>query len=147
MKLTTIKQKNFHNRKTDYNKFKGKSFLANGENNDYPTIVEWLVSNSVTAKSCAGVVSDFIFCKGFVFENQLRESAKVQNIRFDPKQIYINQNRETPNILLKKVARNLALHRGVFLHINYNALYQKTSISVLPYKYENPIFLLIFCFW
>lgn len=135
MKLSVIKQKNFHSRKSDYSKFKGKPFLSNGDNNDYPTLVEWLVGNSITAKSCAGVIADFIFCKGFYFEKAAREEAKNKKIRFKTEQFYINDRRETPNVLLKKVAKNLALYRGVFLHINYNANYQKTSVSVLPYKH------------
>lgn len=135
MKLSVIKQKNFHSRKSDYSKFKGKPFLSNGDNNDYPTLVEWLVGNSITAKSCAGVIADFIFCKGFYFEKEARDEAKNKKIRFKTEQFYINDRRETPNVLLKKVAKNLALYRGVFLHINYNANYQKTSVSVLPYKH------------
>lgn len=135
MKLSVIKRKNFHYRKSDYSKHKGKIYLANGANNDYPTLVEWLVNNSVTAKSCAGVVADFIFCKGFSFEKQAREDAKNQGLRFKSDVFHINERRETPNILLKKVAKNLALYRGVFLHVNYNANYQKTSVSVLPYKH------------
>ena len=114
MKLSVIKQKNFHSRKSDYSKFKGKPFLSNGDNNDYPTLVEWLVGNSITAKSCAGVIADFIFCKGFYFEKEARDEAKNKKIRFKTEQFYINDRRETPNVLLKKVAKNLALYRGVF---------------------------------
>lgn len=110
-------------------------YITNGENDDYPTQVEGLVNASATAKSCAGVVADFISGQGFLFEKTLREEARQSGQRFDKSALYINPKKETPNALLKKVARSLAYQRGVFLHINYNALFQKTSVQVLPYKY------------
>ena len=36
--------------------------------------------------------------------------------------------------MLKKVARSIAIHKGVFVHVNYNGFYEKTSVQVLPYK-------------
>lgn len=135
MQFKAIKIKNFFKRKATYKKEKGLIYLANGENNDYPTLVELLVNNSHTARACAGVIADFMFGKGFSFERQAREQAKAEGKRFDTSQFHINDYRETPNILLKKVAENLAVHRGCFLHINYNMLYQKTSVQVLPYAY------------
>ena len=122
-------------RRTESNKYKGYPFLANGEKNDYPTMIELLVGGSATAKACAGVIADFIYGKGFSLEAEARATARQQRIRFRKDTLYINDKRETPNDLLKKVARSLSYHKGVFVQVNYNQLFQKTSVQVLPYRY------------
>lgn len=106
----------------------------NGCNNDYPEVVERLINASSTAKGCSSVLSKFMYCNGFDFEFQARANAKASRIRFDRSQFYINQKKETPNSLLRKVCNTLSKQRGVFFHINYNALYQKTSVQIIPYK-------------
>lgn len=122
-------------RRTESNKYKGYPFLANGEKNDYPTMIELLVGGSATAKACAGVIADFIYGKGFSLEAEARATARQQRTRFRKDTLYINDKRETPNDLLKKVARSLSYHRGVFVQVNYNQLFQKTSVQILPYRY------------
>ena len=122
-------------RRTESNKYKGYPFLANGEKNDYPTMIELLVGGSATAKACAGVIADFIYGKGFSLEAEVRATARQQRTRFRKDTLYINDKRETPNDLLKKVARSLSYHKGVFVQVNYNQLFQKTSVQVLPYRY------------
>lgn len=121
-------------RRTESNKYKGYPFLANGEKNDYPTMIELLVGGSATAKACAGVIADFIYGKGFSLEAEARATARQQRTRFRKDTLYINDKRETPNDLLKKVARSLSYHKGVFVQVNYNQLFQKTSVQVLPYR-------------
>ena len=133
-KVTVITLKE-ESRRTEMGKYRGFPFLANGEGNDYPTKIELLVGGSATAKACAGVIADFIYGKGFSLEAEARATAKERGERFKKESLYINDRRETPNDLLKKVARSLSYHRGVFLQINYNQLYQKTSVQVLPYGY------------
>lgn len=123
------------NRRTQESKYKGLPYLANGMDNNYPSLIEAIISGSPTAKACAGVIADFIFGKGFTLEQQARERAKTQGKRFYKDTFFVNEKRETPNDLLKKVARSIAIHKGVFLHVNYNGLYQKTSLQVLPYKH------------
>lgn len=122
-------------RRTESNKYKGYPFLANGEKNDYPTMIELLVGGSATAKACAGVIADFIYGKGFLLEAEARATARQQRTRFRKDTLYINDKRETPNDLLKKVARSLSYHKGVFVQVNYNQMFQKTSVQVLPYRY------------
>lgn len=131
-KVTVITLKE-ESRRTEMGKYRGFPFLANGEGNDYPTKIELLVGGSATAKACAGVIADFIYGKGFSLEAEARATAKERGERFKKESLYINDRRETPNDLLKKVARSLSYHRGVFLQINYNQLFQKTSVQVLPY--------------
>ena len=131
-KVTVITLKE-ESRRTEMGKYRGFPFLANGEGNDYPTKIELLVGGSATAKACAGVIADFIYGKGFSLEAEARAIAKERGERFKKESLYINDRRETPNDLLKKVSRSLSYHRGVFLQINYNQLFQKTSVQVLPY--------------
>ena len=121
-------------RKTNSGKFKGFPYLANGQNNDYPTIIEQLVAGSPTARACAGVIADFIYGRGFALEIERREQAKSQGVRFRKDVLFVNDKRETPNDLLKKVSRSIAMHKGAFVHVNYNGFYEKTSVQVLPYK-------------
>ena len=98
-------------------------------------MIELLVGGSATAKACAGVIADFIYGKGFSLEAEARATARQQRTRFRKDTLYINDKRETPNDLLKKVARSLSYHKGVFVQVNYNQLFQKTSVQVLPYRY------------
>ena len=110
--VITLKEES---RRTEMGKYRGFPFLANGEGNDYPTKIELLVGGSATAKACAGVIADFIYGKGFSLEAEARVTAKERGERFKKESLYINDRRETPNDLLKKVARSLSYHRGVFL--------------------------------
>nr|DAS34588.1 MAG TPA: HK97 Family Phage Portal Protein [Caudoviricetes sp.] len=135
MAKVSVVSLNKESRRTESNKYKGYPFLANGEKNDYPTMIELLVGGSATAKACAGVIADFIYGKGFSLEAEARATARQQRTRFRKDTLYINDKRETPNDLLKKVARSLSYHRGVFVQVNYNQLFQKTSVQVLPYRY------------
>lgn len=135
MAKVSVVSLNKESRRTESNKYKGYPFLANGEKNDYPTMIELLVGGSATAKACAGVIADFIYGKGFSLEAEARATARQQRTRFRKDTLYINDKRETPNDLLKKVARSLSYHKGVFLQVNYNQLFQKTSVQVLPYRY------------
>ena len=121
-------------RRTSSKRFKGFGYLSNGEGNDYPTIIEQLVAGSPTARACAGVIADFIYGRGFALEIEKREQARAQGMRFRKDELFVNNKRETPNDLLKKVARSIAMHKGVFVHVNYNGFYEKTSVQVLPYR-------------
>ena len=121
-------------RRTNSDKFKGFPYLANGVGNDYPTIIEQLVAGSPTARACAGVIADFIYGRGFALEIEKREQASSQGVRFRKEELFVNDKRETPNDLLKKVARSIAIHKGAFIHVNYNGFYEKISVQVLPYK-------------
>ena len=108
----------------------------NGDDNAYPTLIERIINSSVTAKSCAGVMANFMYCQGFEFENNLRQSYKQSNQKFDRRMISINKKGDTPNSLLRKACRkSISRQSGVFFSVQYNALYQKTSIDIVPFKY------------
>lgn len=130
MKLSAIK---IEERQARFEK--RNDIFQNGADNAYPTLVERLVNASPTAMACAGIVAKFIACNGFEFEYLARKQAKISGVRFYRKSLEINKKGDTPNQLLKKVAQSIALQRGCFFHINYNALYQKTSVQIVPYKW------------
>lgn len=109
--------------------------IENGFDNAYPQLVERLINSSPTALGCVRVLSKFIMGNGFSFENQARITARSSGVRFDKTPFIINKKGETPNTLLKKVSKTLAYQRGCFFHVNYNALYEKTSVQLMPYKY------------
>lgn len=110
---------------------KRNDIFNNGADNAYPTLIERLINSSVTAISCAGVMAKFLYCKGFEFEYDLRLNKK-----FDRKKLAINKRGDTPNRLLRRACKkSVSKQKGVFFHINYNALYQKTSVDLIPYKY------------
>ena len=91
-----------------------------GQDNAYPTYIERIINSSVTAKASAGVLSNFVYGKGFEFEFKKNE--------------FINRKKQTPNKLLRKVSSSISKFKGFALHIGYNALYEKSSISLVPFK-------------
>ena len=101
------------------------NIIQNGEDNLYPQRMELINNASSTAKAANDIAAKFVKGDGFDLAPDLLK--KVVGIT----EIY----KLTVNKLLKKVANDAALHRGVFLHVNYNAAFEITGISLLPYKY------------
>jgi hypothetical protein len=102
-----------------YNKSLGIYF--NGEDNQYPQIIESLIESSPTALQCAGVYESFLAGSGF--------NVDMSNIDLTDGDLHLYN----PNDLLIDIAESISKHQGVFIHVNYNALYQKDSFSVLPF--------------
>ncbi len=96
--------------------------IFNGESNVKPFIIENLIDSSPTAFQSAGMYANFIGGAGFVTDfSDISLSNKPWELR-------------TPNDLLYDVAESLSRHQGVFVHVGYNALYEKTDFKVLPYS-------------
>lgn len=92
-----------------------------GEDNGYPQRMLNLINASVSAKMCSNICAKYIIGKGF--EDQ--EFYKA----------IINQTTGlTPDKLLNLLSHDKSKFRGVAVHINYNALYQKESISFVPFE-------------
>jgi len=102
------------------------TILRNGEDNAYPTRVERIINSSVTAKQCAKILTKFIYGRGF--EDSTVDKAIVGR---DKRGVVTGLQ------LLKKIANSLATHQGVFLHINYNILGEKTTVAVIPYRWAR----------
>lgn len=96
--------------------------IFNGDNNLKPFIIEKLIDSSPTAFQSAGMYANFIGGAGFSSDfSDLNLSDRSWEIR-------------TPNDLLHDVSESLSRHQGVFIHVSYNALYEKTDFKILPYS-------------
>lgn len=92
-----------------------------GADNAYPSLVKSLINSSVTAKQCVDLNSKYIYGKGFEF---------TQN-GTDKNSLIVNKRGLSINQLLRIVSREFSEQNNVFLHVNYNALYEVTSVDLL----------------
>ncbi|KGO91755.1 hypothetical protein [Flavobacterium subsaxonicum] len=94
---------------------------ANDIDNAYPERMDRLINNSVTAKSAAAIMVQYLLGKGY---------------GTDADGIIINKEKNLKLIdFADDVADDLVKQRGVFIHINWNALYQIADCSVIPYEW------------
>jgi len=100
---------------------KSADVYANDTDNAYPERMDRLVNNSVTAKSAAAIMVQYLIGKGY---------------GTDADSIIINKEKNLKLIdFADDVADDLVKQRGVFIHINWNALYQIADCSVVPYEW------------
>lgn len=91
-----------------------------GEDNGYPQRMLNLYNASGSAKNCAEICANYIIGKGF--EDKTFYKAKI------------NKKGLTPDKLIRVLAADKSKLRGVAIHINYNALYQKESAFFVPFE-------------
>jgi hypothetical protein len=92
-----------------------------GEDNCYPQLVKSLINSSVTAKQCVDLNAKYIYGKGFEFTQKVT----------DKNSLIINKKGLNINQLLRIVSREFSEQNNIFLHINYNALYEIISVDLL----------------
>ncbi|MDI9257290.1 phage portal family protein [Flavobacterium sedimenticola] len=92
-----------------------------GDDNCYPQLISTLINSSVTAKQCVDINSKYIYGKGFNF---------TQNI-VDKNSLIINKKGLNINQLLRICSREFSKINNLFLHINYNALYEVISVDLV----------------
>lgn len=86
--------------------------IVNGENNDYPDIVEQLHHQSITSEQCQNLMRKFITGKGFGVQNQ----------------IIVNPIDNTNLFWFLNVFNDdYALHRGAAVHVQYRAEIDNTT--------------------
>lgn len=100
---------------------KGADVYANDTDNSYPERMDRLINNSVTAKSAASIMVQYLIGKGYGKDND--------NL------IVNNEKKLKLSDFADDVADDIVKQRGVFIHINWNALYQIVDFSVLPYEW------------
>ncbi|MFL9845454.1 hypothetical protein [Flavobacterium rhizosphaerae] len=100
---------------------KSADVYANDVDNGYPERMDRLINNSVTAKSAASIMVQYLIGKGFGPDADSIVINKAKNIKLID--------------FADDVADDLVKQRGVFVHINYNALYQIADFSVLPFEW------------
>ncbi len=120
MKSELVKDHAYRER-INFNKSLG--IYPNGEDNLYPLLVENLISASPTALQCSELYASFMGGAGFLQDFDDVDLSSGNLFAY------------TPNDLLMDVVESIAKHQGVWVHINYNALYEAEDYSVLPYDY------------
>lgn len=100
---------------------KSADVYANDLDNAYPERMDRLINNSVTAKSAAAIMVQYLIGKGYGPEADNSIINKQKNLKLID--------------FADDVADDLVKQRGVFIHINYNALYQIADCSVLPFEW------------
>lgn len=99
-------------------------FMAFGDKNDYPQIIEKIINGSVTAKAAAGVMAKFLVGSGF--ENEDINSIMVGR---DPRNKAV-----TLLGLLRQAALSVAYYNGFYIHVNPNLDRVIGNARVLPFK-------------
>jgi hypothetical protein len=100
---------------------KSADVYSNDVDNGYPERMDRLINNSVTAKSAAAIMVQYLIGKGFGAENDSLIINKEKNLKLID--------------FADDVADDLVKQRGVFIHVNWNALYQISDFSVIPYEW------------
>jgi hypothetical protein len=86
-----------------------------GLDNSFPSLVESLVNNSATAKTCVNKSSRAIYGRQFNEAGQIKVNST-----------------ETLNNVLRQTSKELVKQGNAFLHIGYNQNYNISSIKLVP---------------
>ena len=92
-----------------------------GEQNDYPQKLQEVVGASITGGACVEQYGRFLFGRGF----RQREFFKA----------IVNERGDRADDVLNAVANDYAQFGGFALHVNWNALYEITSVSHVPFEW------------
>ena len=90
---------------------------TNGDDNAYPERMERLKNNSITAKMSSELMVQYLIGKGF---------GEADNIKIGGVKLID---------LADDLGRDLVDNRGVFVHCNYDANFDLSSWSVLPFNH------------
>ncbi|MBE99312.1 hypothetical protein [Flavobacterium coralii] len=110
---------NVWKRLTPWNK--SVEVYANDTDNAYPERMDRLINNSVTASSATSIMVQYLIGKGYgraVDDLIVNPSLNLKLIDF-----------------ADDVAGEIVKHRGVFIHVNWNALYKIAGFSVIPFDW------------
>lgn len=100
---------------------KSTEIYANDTDNAYPERMDRLINNSVTAKSAANIMVQYLIGKGYGVDNDALIVNRDKNLKLID--------------FADDVADDLVKQRGVFIHVNWNALYQIVDMAVIPYEW------------
>ena len=89
--------------------------------NAYPQRVVNIINGSGVATACIQMYVKFMMGGGF--KDKVFYKAKL------------NRNGLTCDKLLRKICTQLAVHNGIAIHINYNALFEVCEVNYLPFQY------------
>lgn len=88
----------------------------NGEDNSYPERMERFRNNSVTASMSSNTMIQYLLGKGF---------GEADNIKIGKIKLID---------IADDIARDIVDNRGVFIHVNYNANFDVSDYSVIPFN-------------
>jgi len=97
-----------------------EGILSYDLDNAYPQRVMDIINGSGTATRCNDLLSDYINGQGFAD----KEFYKA----------VVNDNGQTNDYVLRKVAADFAMFRGFALHVNYDANAKITSVAHVPFE-------------
>lgn len=100
---------------------KSADVYANDTDNGYPERMDRLINNSVTAKSASAIMVQYLIGKGFGSDNDNIIVNKAKRLKLAD--------------FTDDVADDLVKQRGVFIHVNWNALYRIADFSVIPFEW------------
>lgn len=91
----------------------------NGVDNNYPDFVEYVISESVTTRTCSNLMTSYLVGQGF--GNNLND-------------LIINEHLNTTLLQFsQRLSKSIADHTGVFIHVNYDENYEPVDPSILPF--------------
>lgn len=96
---------------------KGNEIYTNGVDNAYPERVDRTLNNSVTAKMALDIMIQNLIGKGF---------GDVDNFKINDTQNLID--------FATDLADDIAKHRGVFIHFDYNLNFEPVNPVILPFE-------------
>ena len=89
--------------------------------NSYPQRINTIINSSGTGTLCTSLFGKFLYGGGFVQE------ALAKTIVSPSKKM-------TANKLLFKTGKAVSKFNGFAIHVNYNALYKKSSLNYVPFQ-------------
>lgn len=92
-----------------------------GEQNDYPQKLMEVVGASITGGACVDQYSRFVFGRGF----RQQDFFKAQ----------VNERGDRADDVLDAIAHDLAQFGGFAVHVNWNALFEVTSVAHVPFEW------------
>ena len=119
MKSNIVEQYEKQKKDSVYNKTLGVIF--NGETNLKPLILENFVESSPTTFQCVETYGKFLSGAGFKNPNLIDVNLNNKSFEF-----------QNPNDLLFDIVDDLKIHKGVFINVHYNALFEKVGFQVIP---------------
>lgn len=98
---------------TNYDKKIG--VINNGEDNLYPEMVDRYINNSVTAKSCSKLMTNYLVGKGFSDNKRMINGQSLIS-------------------LTRKIAKSIVRQYGVYVNVHYDGDFRPANFKILPYS-------------
>ncbi len=98
-----------------------EGILSYDIDNAYPQRVMDIIRGSATSFKCNDILSKFIFGQGFADKTFYKSK--------------VNKLGQTTDMLLRKSTQDLAMFRGLALHVNYNANGEIVGVTSVPFEH------------